>query len=381
MGARELKAIVRRRLAAQSIAPAVHARPADVVAHLGAVQAQDYLGALWAVGLRMKQATEADVERALAEREIVRTWPLRGTLHFVAAADARWMTDLLAPKQAKAATTRQLQFGIDGAVIMRARRVVEKHLEGGRRLTRPQLYAVLDRAKISTRMGRGLQLVWRLAHDGLICFGPREGKQQTFVLLHEWVPDTRALPRDEALGELAARYFTGHGPAALGDFAWWSGLTRTEARRAIEIAGARVVAETIAGEPSWSGRDAPALAPAAATRLHLLPPFDEFLVGYADRSAAVAAEHSLFVNAGGGILNAAIVADDRVIGTWKRTLTRREVALAPASFEPLSRAHDKGIAAAFERYARFLGLRTATAGRPSPAAGTATPSRGRRRDR
>src|SRR5579859_3704010 len=148
--------IAHQRLHNQRIASARFAKPEEVVSWLGAVQAQDYLGALWAVGLRMQHATEKDVERALAERTIVRTWPMRGTLHFVAAADVRWMLGLLGPKVVARAAGRLRAFEIDDAVVRRARRILEKALEGGRVLTRPAVYEVLERGKVATADQRGL---------------------------------------------------------------------------------------------------------------------------------------------------------------------------------------------------------------------------------
>src|ERR1700730_18818587 len=115
------------RLEALRISATAFTRPAEVVAWLGAVQAQDYLGALWAVGLRLTQASEKDIERALADRSIVRTWPMRGTLHFVAAADARWMVELLGPKIVARAAGRFRALGLDEATFARARRALVKH--------------------------------------------------------------------------------------------------------------------------------------------------------------------------------------------------------------------------------------------------------------
>jgi hypothetical protein len=246
--------IARRRLESQRLSRTTFTKPEELVAWLGAVQAQDYLGALWAVGLRLVDACEPDVERALAERTIVRTWPMRGTLHFVAAADARWITELLAPRAVAAGASRLAAAGIDRAVNTKARRALERKLEGGRRLTRPAAYRVLEDAKIATGDSRGLHLLWLLAHDGVLCFGPREGKQQTFVLLEEWLPGARRLDREEALGELARRYFTGHGPATIADFAWWSGLTRSDASRAVLLAGKAIEDETIDGQRTGSRR-------------------------------------------------------------------------------------------------------------------------------
>lgn len=203
---------------------------------------------------------------------------------------------------------------------------------------------------------RGIHILWRLAHESVLCFGPREGKQHTFVLVDEWLPPARHLARDEALARLACRYFQGHGPATVHDFAWWSGLATFEARDAVHLAGERLGEEVIGGKRYWFvGYAAP--SPASRSRAHLLPAFDEFLVGFADRSAVIPGHHTMNVNAGGGILNPTIVVDGRIVGTWKRRFVRGEVLFSPTPFEPLDRTKVKSVEIAFKRYATFLGVR------------------------
>jgi hypothetical protein len=346
--------IARRRLRAQLLSTTALTRPGEVVARLGAVQAQDYLGALWAVGVRLVDAREADVERAIEERAIVRSWPMRGTLHLLAGADARWMIELLAPRALAAAAGRLRAMGIDERVASRARRALSKELGGGRRLARPAAYRVLERAGIATSGQRGLHLLWRLAHEGFICFGPREGRQPTFVLLEEWLPRGRRLPREEALTELARRYFTGHGPATERDFAWWSGLTLSEARRAIASAGKAIEPETITGQQYWS---APSAIPAEAARdpARALPPFDELFVGYADRSAAIDPAHAARLGPF-DVLGPVIVQGGRLVATWKRRLQGRKVVFSSSPLSPPSKSMEAAIAAAFSAYAGFFGL-------------------------
>jgi hypothetical protein len=350
-----MREIVRRRLVAQRIASSEFTRPAEIVGWLGAVQAQDYLGALWAVGLRLVDAREQDIERALAEGTIVRSWPMRGTLHFVAAADARWMISLLAPRAAAAAATRLNALGIDDDVLVRARRALVKNLEGGRLLTRPAAYQVLERARITTAEQRGVLILWRLAQEGLLCFGPRDGKQQTFVLLEEWLPNAKDRPREEALPELARRYFAGHGPATLRDFAWWSGLTLTEGRLATDMAGNLIAQEVVDGRRYWFAPSAGTTSSACAVeRAHVLPAFDEFFVGYADRSAALAGLTRSVTPF--EILGPVIVGARGLLATWKRHLTRQEVHLSTSPLAPVTAEAGAAIQLALGRYARFLEL-------------------------
>src|SRR5262245_9069513 len=233
--------ILRRRLENQALARRSFRTPAEVVAWFGAVQAQDYLGALWALGLRMRSTSEAGVEAAEAQRAIVRSWPMRGTLHFVAAADVRWMTRLLAPRVlARNAARIKREVGVDAGVVARCREVVTRALEGGKRLERSELYQALDARRIRTAGSRGLHILGWLAMEGTLCLAGRSGKQHTFALLDEWLPATRALERDAALAELAARYFGSHGPATRQDLMWWAGVTLKDAQAAIDAAGPRL---------------------------------------------------------------------------------------------------------------------------------------------
>ena len=349
--------IALQRLHTQGISSSPFSTPEAVVAWLGAVQAQDYLGGLWAVGLRLSQASEAVVEQALAERRIVRTWPMRGTLHFVAANDVRWLLELLPPRViAGRARVLQQNYGLDDGTFGRSRDVLIRALEGGQSLARPALYQLLQAAGVNVDGGAGLQILWQLAQEGLICFGPRQGKQQTFVLLDEWLPAGKKLERSAALAELAHRYFRSHGPAMLPDFAWWSGLAVTDARAGLEMAKPELDCHIIDGRTYWfSATDDPSPY-IAVPSVYLLPPFDEYTVAYKDRSAALEPEYASHAGAWSTILKPVVVANGRVIGTWKRTLSRESLAITPSRLRPFTAAEARGFNAAAQRYAAFLGL-------------------------
>ena len=347
--------IVRRRLRNQRLARAKFERPREVVEWLGAVQAQDYLGALWAVGLRTREASERDVEQTLADRQIVRTWPMRGTLHFVPAADVRWMLKLLTPRVVAASAGRLRELEIDASVLARSRKVFARALGGGRQLSRDALYRKLEAARISTTGQRGVHILSQLAQDGLICFGAREGKQQTFALLDEWAPAAITLERDEALARLAGHYFASHGPATLQDFAWWSGLTTADARAGLEMARTRLACEVIDGQTYWlSSSSSSPVSKDAAPRAHLLPVYDEYMIAYKDRRAVLDASHA--ARAGNGIFRSPIVVDGRIVGTWKRALRKETVIITPSLFAPLDERAARAVALAAERYGRFVGL-------------------------
>ena len=343
------------RLRQQGIAEPAQETPQDVVRRLVAIQAQDYLASLWAVGLRMQDANEATVEQAITERRIVRTWPMRGTLHLVGAADVRWLQGLLAPRVIAANAARiERDYGLDESVFKRCRKVVEKALRDGEPITRNALYEVLDDAKIATANQRGIHITGHLAHEGLICCGPRAGRQPTFVMLDAWLPPTPAKSRDEALAELALRYIRSRGPATAQDFAWWSGLTVKEAQAAFASVHALVRQETIDGKVFWLAPETELVAKPRKS-VHLLPPFDEYLVGYKDRSAAVDPAFLRQVIGINGLVGASIVIDGRIAGMWKRSLGVDRVDIALAPFRTLNKSEQVAVAAAAGRYGRFLG--------------------------
>ncbi len=347
--------IPEQRMIQQLLASGERLSAADVVRWMGMLQAQDYLAALWAVGLRASGATEASLEQALAERKIVRTWPARGTLHFVAPEDTRWLLRLLTPRVISLTNRRYLQLGLDGSDFERSRMILTRALSGGNILTRPDAYQALEVGGVSTEGQRGIHILGRLAMEGLICFGPRQGKQQTFVLLEEWLPQGKTLDREGALMEITRRYFTSHGPATIQDFAWWSGLTLTDARAGLELAAGDLVQDEIDGRQYYRPL-APRHSQLDGRGAHLLPAFDEYLVGYSDRSAVLDPQAVKSVNAGGGMLSPVILIDGRVAGTWKRTLKKDRMEVSPAWFEQPGEEQVEAFWQAAALYAGFLGL-------------------------
>lgn len=353
-----------RRLHHQQIAATACTTPAEVVSGLLAMQAQDYLGTLWAIGLRLRGSTERTVEAALDDRSLVRTWPMRGTLHIVAAADVRWMVELLAPRRIAQQAGRRRQLGLDEETLGRSRAVCQAALEGGQQLERATMFARLEANGISTAGQRGIHILGYLAQEGLLCLGPRAGKQFTFALLDEWVPHARSLPRAEALAELARRYMSGHGPATVRDLAWWAGLTLGDARTALAAAAPHLVQEEMDGRTYYQAADAPdrqdrpdISASAAADTVYLLPGFDEYLLGYSERSAVLDPQHAALTHPGGnGVLFPTFLIDGRVAGVWKRALKKGAVAITFSQFVPLSAAQKEAMAEAAQGYGRFLEL-------------------------
>lgn len=347
--------IVQARLVNQQISPGEQQTPSEVVARLGALQAQDYRSVLWAVGLRLPGSTEAEIEQAISERTLVRSWPLRGTLHLVAAADIGWMLELLAPHVIAGSARRRQQLELDDAALLRSRELIVQALQGGKQLTREAIMALLEAGNISTRGQRGYHILWQLALRGVICFGVREGKQQTFVLLDEWVATAKRPARDEALTELALRYFTSHGPATLQDFVWWSGLKASDARAGLGSAASQLVQDTFDGQSHWMPQTGPAQKP-QPPRAFLLPGFDEYMLGYRARDAVLDARHAQKIVPGSnGIFRPILVIDGRIVGTWKATQKKNRIVIALDPFVPFSIGEKQAVAAAAEQYGRYMG--------------------------
>jgi hypothetical protein len=347
-----------RRLSSQRVTRPL-GDPAAVVRWMGAIQAQDYLGALWAVGARTTDGHERGVAQALAAGRIVRTWPMRGTIHLVAPEDVRWMLGLLTPRVVQRTQGRLRQLGLDGPTLAASERVLTSALEGGKQLTRQALFTLLESAGIATTGQRGIHILGQLAMAGLLCFGAHAGKQPTFTLLDEWVAPAPALARDEALAALALRYFTSHGPATLDDFCWWSGLTVADAKAGIGLVAGALATVELDGRRYYYDE---AVAADTNRKLFLLPPFDEFLIAYRERGASLDPAHSGRVVPGAnGIFHPIVVVDGRVVGTWRRTLRARRVELDVSPFEPWQEPPE-GLPAAAEAYGRFLGLRVECAG-------------------
>jgi hypothetical protein len=341
------------RLHCQRLAAGRLARPEEVVRWLGAVQSQEYHLAKWGLALRTRRASDASVERALAAGRILRTHVMRPTWHFVTPADIRWLLALTAPRVRAAVAYYDRQLGITPAVTTRANRAIATALEGGVQLTRAELKAVLTGAGVRVD---GTQ---RLAHvimhaelDAVICSGARRGKQFTYALLDDRAPTTALPAREEALAELARRYFTSHGPAQLKDFMWWSGLTSAEARIGLEVSRHHLAEEEIGGTRFWLASSARTLGqpPRAA---YLLPPYDEFLIAYKDRSTSL--DPMLWrPGAGRDPYAAPVVLDGRVIGGWRRASTGDRAAITFDLPRRLASADARLVEEAARRYGDFL---------------------------
>jgi hypothetical protein len=358
-------AIASRRLAAHGLLRPAGATAADVVRAMGAVQAQDSLAAKWAIGVRLPAAAsrETAVDEALAQGSILRVHAMRWTWQLVAPEDVRWILALVGPRMIARSARRFRELGLDEETFRRCRSVLDKTVGRGDALTRDELRSAFAEARADASKERLSFILGRAELDGVLCSGPLRGRKPTWALLDRWAPPlprslagpaTGSIDRSAAITELARRYFTTRGPAALDDFVWWSGLTIAEARAGLDDIKESLVGETFAGRTTWRADRRAQKMPSPS--VHLLPAFDEYFVAYRDRDAVVPPERARRLNAGGGMLSPAVIVDGKIAGVWRRVFSPKQTVVVTTSlFAPLSAEQRAGLAEATRRYARFLG--------------------------
>jgi hypothetical protein len=326
-----------------------------------AMQAQDLQAALWAVGVRTAGAGLAEVRSALDSAVVVRSWPMRGTLHLVAPEDLGWMLDLTAERLTKGIAARHRELGIAWADIEKCRDLALERIAGGGAVSRQELFQVFDAAGQPTQGQRGIHILGTLCRHGWLVQGPLAGNQQLLVDFESWIPAPRRLERQEAIAEFALRYFRSHGPSTIRDFAWWTQLPLTEVRAAFEDVKDQLVELEFEGASYWLSPETASLLDTGVPGMRsvfLLPGFDEFVLGYTDRSLVLAPEYAnKIVPGGNGVFKKTLVAGGEVVGTWARESTSAHAAVVPELFDearPLGPAAQAAFARAAQRYRTFL---------------------------
>lgn len=345
---------VNLRLTNQRLLGSEFDKPAELIKFLGAVQAQDFYGAKWALGLRLRNATDAQIEQAFADGDIVRTHVMRQTWHFVAPSDIRWLLKLTAPRVNTAMRSYYRKFELDDAVFKRTSKAFERALRRGKNLTRQELRAAISKAGVLCDDPLRFNFILvRAELDALICSGPRRGKQFTYALVDERVPETKALSREESLAELTRRYFTSHGPATLKDFIWWSGLSVTEARTGLDSVRGELLKETSDGVDYWLSA-APSKPTLVRNAVHLLPSFDEYFVAYKDRRAAIDSVSNQQSVQSSAVLKAPVVVNGVFVGHWKPTVVRSNLTISFDLVSSLNSRDNRALAGAIDRYRDFV---------------------------
>lgn len=333
--------------------------PADVVEWFGAMQGQDLGSVQWSLGLRTG-LTRADIAVALESGEVLRTWPMRGTLHLVPGRDARWMLEHLGARALAGAATRRAHLALAEADSDRAADALGAALTGGTALTRAECVAVIEAAGVSAAGQRAYHLLWYASQKGITCVGPNRGNAQTFVLLEEFAPDAVTLDREAALATIAERFVRSHGPVTAHDLARWADLTVRDARAGLFAADSVTMLKVDERElfvhdalrealPEF-GEQAP-IPPARA-----LPGFDELVLGYRDRTAQLAAEHERRVVPGGnGVFFPTLMAGGAVVGTWRRKELTRSMTLSATPFVAVPARARAALERALTGYCDFIG--------------------------
>jgi hypothetical protein len=305
------------RLLSQQVAVSSFKTARDLVGWMGAMQAQDYNMAKWAVGVRVPGSTDKIIEAAIDKGEILRTHLLRPTWHLVSADDIYWMLELTAPHIKASTKSRWKQLELSEAVINKSNKVIEKALTGGKHLSREELISKLEKAKIATNDQRAAHIMLAAELDRVVCSGATKQKKQTYALLAERVTYRKKFSKDEALAELAKKYFTSHGPATLQDFTWWSGLSVTNAKNALEMIRSGFISEKVGTQTFWIS-DSFSFPKSFKESVYLLPAYDEFIISYRDRSASVLFKEKATMISNNGIFRPVIVINGKVNGIWKR---------------------------------------------------------------
>jgi len=328
---------------------------ASAVSHLGAFQAQDFAAAKWGLGLRIRGSTDKDIEEAFNRGEILRTHVMRPTWHFVLPGDIHWMVELTAPRVKAILAHYDRKLGLDDDLYARSNAAIVRALEGHTHLTRQDLKTVLEGVGIRTDVQRLAHIISRAELDGLVCSGPRRGKQFTYALLDERVEHPRRIPKEEALARLALAYFTSHGPAQLADFSWWSGLDRVDAKSGLDSVSSKLNKATIDGRTYWypPRRDA---VSAVSRSAFLLSVYDEYTIAYRDRSSISDERGIERMISTGNAMTAVIILDGRLAGTWKRKPVRDGVEIMLNPFRKLTGEEREALGREAHRYGEFFGI-------------------------
>ncbi|MCD0469307.1 winged helix DNA-binding domain-containing protein [Flavobacterium sp. JAS] len=340
------------RLASQKLYKTTPCSPQEIVQHLGAMQAQDYAMAKWAIGSRC-DSSEKEIEEAINSAKIIRTHILRPTWHFVASDDIYWMLDLSAPQVKRFTASAGKKYGYDEKKFDQVNTKIEKLLTGNNHLTRDEIMQELNIKKSSSEDFLSAAIMMNAELDGLVCNGKMKGKQITYALLEERVSKPKfKLTKEEALSKLAKRYFESHGPATLTDFSWWSGFPPTTCKLAINAMELQLNSIEIENQTYWFGNNIIKDSDFRES-VHFLPAFDEILISYKTREASILSEHQSKAFTNNGIFKPIILENGKVIGIWKRTI-KKDHAKIETQFFHETESHKKAILfegiKAFENY-------------------------------
>lgn len=348
-----LNKISEARLSNQQITESNFKEVKDLVTWMGAIQAQDYNMAKWAIGLRLANSTDKTIEEALNKGEVIRTHILRPTWHFISPDDVSWMLDLTAEQIKSTMRSSDKLLGITKDIFEKSNIIIHDALTQNKYLTRKELSEFLNKANIKFKDPRAYRhIIFNAEIDGIVCSGPIQGEEQTYVILSRLVKKQRRYKKDEGLYELAKRYFTSHGPATLYDFSWWSGLRINDSQRAIELINKEFPSEKIGSKTYWFPQNT--THKNTQNAIHLLPAYDEFIISYKDRSPSLQSRNQRKVSSVNGIFKPIIVFNGEIIGTWKRISKKNTILIETTLFQAINKEAESSIEKEVEQYGLFL---------------------------
>lgn len=348
-----LNEIAKIRLAGQNVVNSPFSRVKDLVGSMGAMQAQDYNMAKWAVGLRTPGTADDTVGAAIDSGDIIRTHLMRPTWHLVSVEDASWLLELTGPAIKASQKSRNRELELSDEIFAGTNKIIGNAVREGNHLTREELISILRNEGIETANNRGSHILFTAELDRIICSGRIRNGKQTYALFNERVPEIRRIPREEALKKLAEKYFFSRGPATIRDFTWWSGLPAGDARKALEMIMHGLLSAKTEDKVYWFSPDA-VITASENTGVHLLPAFDEFIISYSDRSAVLNKLHRKRTISINGIFNPVIIVDGQVAGLWKRTIKNGRILIETELFKRSGKAVRESIDEKAEEYGRFM---------------------------
>jgi hypothetical protein len=344
------------RMHTQRLWSSPHSNPADVVRWFGAMQAQEYAHAKWAIAQRCRETGDKQVEANYATGEILRTHVVRPTWHFVHRDDLRWVLDATRHRVHQTNGSIYRAFDVDETTFRRSARVFARALRGGNELNRKELAEVLRKdAGIDAAGVRMGYILMRAELDGVIVSGTIGGKQPTFTAFADRVPEGPSMPREEAMAELARRYFLSRGPATLRDFARWSSLTLAEATAGLSAVRSGFEHRDIEGRAYYFAARSTRRSP-APPRIDLIQAYDECIMSYSESKdvlrSDVATRHSPNLN----IYLHAVLLNGRLVGHWKTVFDRKSLTVHAALYRDLNRDERAAMDDATARLSRYFGV-------------------------
>jgi hypothetical protein len=347
----KLNEIAFERLESQHMGSDKIRSPAELVSWLVAVQAQEYDGAKWSIGLRLRCKSDKYIEKALRSKKIVRTWANRGKLHFINSKDIKWMLKLLAPRLIKRNFIIYQELRLDEETLIKSETILEEAVSGTKGINRSALKEILKENDISVDGQRFTFILQRASLDGLIHQGISVKNDSVYHSLKD-LPSIQ-LAHDEALKEISKRYFYSHGPATLKDFVWWSGLTVKDAQRGLKSAKQELNRYEIRNKIYWS-KSSRKWKEQALTNVKIIPQYDDYLLGYQDRGASIDETTKKFLKPKYGRFNPVILVNGTVTGTWKREINGNKVTFKLNHFRPLNGQENEALYSEIETYSSFI---------------------------